>query len=432
MPESDDGAKRGRPRIVDNRGQVRQVFQNLVKHFDLVADALSGAIEGGDKNMDEAIQDLSSINVLLPYGEGTYHLNPNLRSFLKDHLNQFNAFETLTRITPIITRARLQWNELRDLQSHGEIADAERVEESLDFTITEIIHSNQRNLMLLTSLLSSEYGNVASLRAKMRQNEYYRRQIIQLLRELISVNAFIDLVNQELHDRAEVSMRARQMIRSRLSGRYSHWITSLNDIQAIISRRLFLARKLAQRLFALSQASLWLSRHSTCDGFEVEPGQDVNLALVRPIPIKVRPQIDVADHEQQVEESLEKAVRLMPSPRTVPRLTETREIQRVCATANRELEDAVEPADTLIMDLVQSLHATPGQPVSLVGWAPGKRTEHGIGNEAWVLYAAGQLALYPGIRMQFQMAQRDQAVINDIFHDILVQAEFPALKRAAA
>lgn len=416
---------RGRKKIVDNRGQIRQVFQHLQKHFDVLADALEGAVENHDKTRTTAIQELAAINALLPYGEESYHLNPHLRHYLKDHLNLYQAFESLTRISPTITQARLHWHELCDLQSHGELEDAEQVEDSLDHTITNLIHSNERNLMLLTAMVSSEYGNVTSLRAKIRQNEHYRRQVIQLLKELISVEALLSRINENPYEKGEIVLRARHMVNARLTGRRASWVSRLNDIQAVISRKLFLARKLAQQLYALSQAALWLSRNPTTDGIDLEPTTQTPSstldALCRPASIRVRPQIDFADNSLYTEEVLERALRRLPAASHIT-VSEEHGIQRVLAINNDLAQETMLPADQLIADLVLYLQQHQNSALSLLAWRVDERQKEAIGDEVWVLYAANQLVLYPNIDLEYHIAPALQGYYNDALHDVTVRS----------
>ncbi|MCX5589702.1 hypothetical protein [Alcaligenes endophyticus] len=415
---------RGRKKIIDNRGQIRQVFQYLQKHFDVLADALDGALENHDKARTTAIQELASINALLPYGEESYHLNPHLRHYLKDHLNLYQAFESLTRISPMITQARLHWHELCDLQQHGEHEDAEQVEDSLDHTITNLIHSNERNLMLLTAMVSSEYGNVASLRAKIRQNEHYRRQVVQLLKELISVEALLGRINENPYEKGEVILRARQMVNARLTGRRAGWVSRLNDIQAVISRKLFLARKLEQQLYALSQAALWLSRNPTTDGIDLAPSAQTPAitldALCRPTSIRVRPQIDFTDRTYHIEEALERALRRLPAPASTS-VEKDHGIQRVHAVSNEVAQEALLPADQLIAQLVQHLQKHQSSALSLLQWQIEQRHTEAIADEIWILYASSQLLLYPRIELEYHIGPALSGHYNDRLEDVTVR-----------
>ena len=422
MNQTATRANSGRRKILDNRGQIRQVFQLLQKHFDVLADALDGALENHDKNRSVAIQELASIHAILPYGEDSYHLNPHLRHYLKDYLNLYMAFETLTRISPLITQARLHWHELCHLQRHGEHRDAEQVEDSLDHTMTSLIHSNERNLTLLTSKVSSEYGNVSSLRAKIRENEQYRRQIIQLLKELISVEELLKLVNENPTERGDVVIRTRQMINARLSSRRGIWVSRLNDIQAVISKRLFLARKLERQLLALSQASLWLSRNPTLDGLDIDPAidqaPDVLDALYRPIAIRVPPQTAFNDRNPHIEDALEKAVQRLPARPTAPTSDSDHGIQRVQALTNEVIEDEALVVDQLIHALVQHLYEQKTPSVSLRNWRCEQRQAEHIDDEVWVLYAANQLVLYEDIHLEFHIHPPMPAQFNDLLYDV--------------
>ena len=63
-----------------------------------------------------------------------------------------------------------------ELKADGEVAEAERMQWSLDDTISEVVYVMDRNLNVLNSQLSTDYGNVESRRIKSRQNQFYDRE----------------------------------------------------------------------------------------------------------------------------------------------------------------------------------------------------------------------------------------------------------------
>ena len=59
--------------------QVQRLLAGLAKHADLVAEAFEGSVSGDDKQRNSGIEALFNLNVLKPYDEDSYRLNPRLR-----------------------------------------------------------------------------------------------------------------------------------------------------------------------------------------------------------------------------------------------------------------------------------------------------------------------------------------------------------------
>src|SRR4051812_42549565 len=100
--------------------QVQKVLLALAKHADLVAEAFEGSVSGGDKQRNTSIEALSNLNVLKPYDEDSYRLNPRLREFIADYFSSYQAFQALRRVSGTMQQASEQWRELRRLKLEGE------------------------------------------------------------------------------------------------------------------------------------------------------------------------------------------------------------------------------------------------------------------------------------------------------------------------
>jgi hypothetical protein len=180
----------------ESSGQIQKVLNTLASHGDLIAEAMLGPVYAGGKR-DKAIDSLASVHALAPYEEGAYQLNPRLREFISDHLVSYNAFQTLTRLSEKIHQAYVQWTNLRHLHQEGLIADTENLEWALDATVTSISYEMDRNLTLLNSHISTEYGNVESLLAKIRQNAFYADEVRHCLNEIRKLDERMAEIDQE-------------------------------------------------------------------------------------------------------------------------------------------------------------------------------------------------------------------------------------------
>ena len=97
-------------------GQVQRLFKLLATHAELLEEAFQGSVSGGDKARNTALETLHNQNVLKPYDEGQYRLNPRLREFIADFLESYQAFQALRRVDGTKRQAMEQWEELRRLK----------------------------------------------------------------------------------------------------------------------------------------------------------------------------------------------------------------------------------------------------------------------------------------------------------------------------
>jgi hypothetical protein len=106
----------------------------------LVAEAFEGSVSGGDKQRNAGIDALSGLNVLKPFDEDSYRLNPRLREFIADFFTSYQAFQALRRVSGTMQQAREQWRELRRLKMDGESRrDILQMQAALDDSVVEIV-----------------------------------------------------------------------------------------------------------------------------------------------------------------------------------------------------------------------------------------------------------------------------------------------------
>lgn len=405
------------PARQESRNQVRQILAVMNRHGDVISDAVDGTVDLRDAAYNTGIDALVGINALMPFEEGQYQLNPRIRSFLSEQLAQYSAFQALTRISDQIHGARTKWRELVHIKESGDLRDMAALEESLGYTVNEIVHFTVQNLLLLNIQISTDYGNVETLKAKLRQNAFYGNGVKNLAAELEQLEAFTIEIDRGALSKGLHSVR--HMVNTRIRSRLGMWMSRLNDVQATITKRLFIAKKLDSELMYLSKAVLWLTRNPTRGGFEVFVDEKVDAALLRPVAIKVRPQVDVSDAGAPVQDIYVKAIqRLKPMPDPWER-KETVIRQYVLSTAVKEIEAELTIEDALMEELVDALYESDEPYLSVSQWQPEKRAMHAIDTESWLLYAAGQLHMM-GMHVEFNMTERQAGVFNDVFEDVLV------------
>lgn len=396
--------------------QVRSVLEVLAKHWDLIAEGLSGPVVGGERGRARQVDVLAGVHALLPFEEDVFHLNPRLRSYLTDHLSFFGAFQTVTRLTEHILRARNQWSQLKEMKREGNLKDMDAMAWGLDDTVSDIVYFMEQNLLLLNSQVFTRYGNVSTLKAKKAQNRFYGQEVKHCLRELQSVDQMVEEISTEAISAGLLA--TRQVVNGRLRSRLAGWVARLNDIQAVITRRLFIARKLEQRLRQLSSVSLWLVRNPTRSGVEVSVDDSSPVGLFRPIGIKVSPQIDFSVTTGSVSEVMLAAVARLPKRVDPAERKKPAEPQRVLAEAMPVVKEPLAPEDVAIMQLLQDIKAAGREGISLARWRMGRAELDSISLEEWLYYAANQL-VSAGKRVVFVQSPRTEEMMNQPFHDVL-------------
>ena len=403
----------------ESSGQIQKVLNTLASHGDLIAEAMVGPIYAGGKR-DKAIDALVSVHALAPYEEGAYQLNPRLREFISDHLVSYNAFQTLTRLGEKIHQAYVQWTNLRQLHQEGLVADTENLEWALAATVTGISYEMDRNLTLLNSHISTEYGNVESLQAKIRQNAFYADEVRHCLNEIRKLDERMAEIDQEALGTG--LLRARALVNSRKRSRLHPWTTRLNDIQREISKRLFTARKLAQKLRNLGRVALWLTQNRLSNGFDLDVNETMPVAILMPEPVPNTWNIDVRDTDPVVFDGLVVAAARLPAPRQQLDAEQAPAATLEVFSTEQVVEQLVrDPVDELIEKLFDFMAERPEERVSLLQWKCLGELPGDVSDEEWLLYTSTQAASV-GYQVDLQLIERPVGVFNDIFEDVIVSS----------
>ncbi|MBE0548499.1 MAG: hypothetical protein IH627_12810 [Rubrivivax sp.] len=404
--------------------QVQRLLAGLAKHADLVAEAFEGSVSGGDKQRNASIEALFNLNVLKPYDEDSYRLNPRLREFMADYFSSYQAFQALRRVSGTMQQAQEQWRELRRLKTAGATKDAGRLHAALDESIVEMAYSIEHNLTLLHSLISTQYGNVDDLNSKLRQNKYYAQQVKLFLQDVEAIDVFVDRVADEAI--AVGLPEVRLLVTRRLAARRLQWTSQIKDAQAVISKRLFEAKLMEVRLKRLSRFALWLTRNKTSDGWELAVEEKADVALFRPERVELRPQPDVSDMDPATRDGLLAAVAKMPTRPTMA-AADADPGPQLLLEDDPEIEEVLEPQQLALRELTaQAASAT--EPISLLRWKRERLELATVLDEAWLMFACLQLK-GSGLRVEFvQRDDLDPFPINERFHDVEVRC---ALAEAA-
>lgn len=401
---------------MNERGaQVQRLLATLAKHGDLVAEAFDGAVVRGDKARNGAIAALRDVNALKADDEDTYRLNPRLREYISDHLSTYHAFQALRRVSGVTAQARRQWEEMRQLKRSGARRDLERLEAALDESIVEMAYSIEHNLLMLHSLISTQYGNVDNLQSKLRQNRYYANQVRVFLQDVEAIDTWIEQVGDQAT--ADGLPQIRQLVARRLGGaKHLLWTSQIKDAQQEISKRLFEAKRMETRLKQIARFALWLGRNRTIDGWDLPVDATLRADILRPESIPVRPQPDVAENEPIVRQALISAAAKLPARPVVTLEQEEAPPQLLIEDDPVALEE-LEPHQYALHELITFLTTSHGR-ISLLQWKDSRPELARLEDEAWLMFAGLQLK-GAGFRVRYlHDALLDPFPVNEPFFDI--------------
>lgn len=406
-----------KPKSVTQRDQVQKILETLHRHSDVISMSLVGRIS--DTNTDETtgkgITALTGVGALMPMGDGAYHLNPRIRRFLNERLSQFSALQALTRISEQLQSGRAQWRELIAMQTIGDVGTKSEMEDALIYTVGEIVYFMRQNLRLLTHQTATDFGNVESMKRKLRQNRFYSDNVKTLVVELDQLDAFLSVVETES---LQFNLHAmRNLLMGQIKSQMGHWRHQLNEIQSLISQRLFLRRKIEEDLRLLFDAGLWLETNPTLNGLEVEIGQSAPPVLLSPAPIKVRSHYDIRTKATDQENILCSVASKLPVTKVMGEAKEPRVKQVVLSDEPEVAEMELSPEDILVQELIARLKISEGA-FEIIQWQRDRRLAANIGDEEWLLYASSQLAI-AGIHTELQIIHGHDT-FNAVFDDVMV------------
>lgn len=401
-------------RPTNQRDQVQKILGTLHRHSDVVSMSLAGRLSDVDDSIGSGIAALTGIGALLPMGEGSYQLNPRIRRFLHERLSHFSALQALTRISEQLDSGRAQWRELTELQSNGDFAGKADVEEALTYTVGEIAYFMRQNLRILNHQTATNFGDVQSMKRKLRQNRFYDKNVIELIKELDQLDAFLLMVETESlqYNLLEI----RNLLMSQVKSQVGTWRYQLNEIQALITNLRFELRRVQKDWRLLFDACLWLESNPTLNGIEVELGSEPPPELLPITPIKIRSHLDIWQINESSDEILRHVASKLPAEKSVKPKKEAKTRQVVISTESDLVDPEISPEDLLIAELIAQIQAG-GKAFELRSWQVDRRKAAGIGDEEWLLYATTQLAI-ADIHTELQFVKATDTW-NEVFDDVM-------------
>ena len=237
-----------------------------------------------------------------------------------------------------------------------------------------------------------------------------------------SITQFSQSVNEQAIARG--LPEARMLVSRRLGSQVLKWSGLIKDAQSVISTRLFDARLMDRRQKLLSGVALWLGRHKTTAGWdiEVDPAHPLAASMLRPAAIAIRVQPDVADTDDLINaDLLSRVLPLLPPPK-LPKGPKKPSSPQALIEDEDEDEDEEEQIPShvrAIMALASELRGSE-EKVSLLEWKRGRMDLSEVDDSAWLMYCYPRLASL-GLNAQMVDSKPTQLFsVNELFDDVLV------------
>lgn len=406
--------------MIEAPSLIQQLLKALADHSDLVSEAIKGPVSTGGKR-NKGVDALIRMRALMPVDEDTYYLNPLLREFIGDYVVSYGAFRQLAQLDMPIRQLRLEFDNLREFRREGSVRDADRAMDRLDEAVVRIGFFMDQNLQMLSAKVTTNFGDVDSVAGKIRENKFYIDEVRRFSRQIVSLNAKVQEMEQEA-----VGLQlpeVRRLLNVRILSRLTDWTARIGDIQRVVSKNLFALRQIEQRQRNLANVALWLSKNRMSDGFELDVTPEAAERMVTPVGLVATWNVDVADNDIAVTQGILAAAKRLP-PTTITPKPDPIESPEVLNTAQAVVEPEVDPIDELIdayVEHIRSLdHHDSEQPASLLEWrerfGEAFGLERNVTDEEWLLYACAQIAS-TGLKVEVVARPRAPGEYNDIFTD---------------
>lgn len=405
---------------INDKTQLEQLFHVLFKYSSYVQTAMYEPLRVGDPAADTAITQLVRVNALMPYDDQSYSLNPHLRNLIQELYNQYGASQTITRISGLIDDIKLQYKNVVALENNGNIDDALKVADTMDWSVNAIIHHSNKNISLLFEQISSNYGDVSSLNAKLLQNIFYEEQVRLILMEMIQLK----LMCKELdHVGTGVQFRVAQAIVNRIIVRQLNWDQRLMEIKSKLSKLRFEINKLSKQESNLAKVAQFFMQNPTQSGLDMEFERGVPAHLLHPQKISVRSSINLESLDDHG--GFDLILFRLPGAKNMfemPPVKHDPLLNRVLATEMEVVEDQVSPIEQSLNELISAILDNAKQEYSLLEWQRHIRVQEGVDDECWIYFCATQLRGHR-VALRFDPVKSDSTVINDWFTDIYAIAK---------
>lgn len=370
-----------------NRPQpVKEALSTLARNSDIIASLLSEH-EISQHGLPRAtISALRQVSAILPAGEDSFRLHPRLRDYLSQHLQLFPSYESLTAIGSQVVQLGALRTEADAVRRDGDAESLRMLQDSMTSLIYDIAAAMDHNLSFLGRLLSTQYGNVRSLQAKIAQNRWYSQQSASLGHDLGRLAAVAGALEEESSSRgwSDLARVARRV----LLGRMQLWQHTLSDIQTLLREEIYRFRRVSNEVDNLAKADAFLARQPAWRGLDVDLEMDDKVSVLVPAKLApFRPHAEPSDPEPMVRKDLVAIVQALPPRDRV--VADARPAPIRVVRSEPKPKPVIAPLSLALKALEADISRE--TPLSLANWRHGNEQARAMEEGVWLVFAVTAL-----------------------------------------
>jgi hypothetical protein len=365
---------------------IKDVTLALNRHADVVERALGGLISEGEEASRASIAGLRQASALRAAGQEGFRLHPRLREFLFDHLQLFPAYQSLTEIGSRISQMQALWSEVDSATRDGDRDTLHSLLDSLNTVVYDIADGMERNLHFLSGLLSTKYGNVQSLSAKISQNRYYQHQSAGLASDMNRLERLATILETEAETRRMPELA--RLIRQEILDKAALWQHGLAEMHIFLRRELFRTREVHTSLKHLARADTFLRQQPAWRGFEIELGEQIPDVLLAARLPRIAAHVEPLDPDKGVREALYGILGGLPARKEpAPPAGPPRRYKYVPAPREDDSEEQQESPLALALDaLDREVLQAGGSGVGLAEWRSRVPAAAALQEGVWLMF----------------------------------------------
>lgn len=370
---------------------IKDALQSLSRYADVVEQAVMGGTVAQESLPKQAVQALRQASALRAAGQDEWRLHPRLREYLQDHLQMFPKFQSLTDIGAKLTLIAMLHSDALSSVSERDFESLESQLDAIETAVYDIADATDRNLTFLAGMVSTRYGDVRTLTAKIAQNRWYLKQSSHLGQDLTRLGGVVGRVEKEAEERG---WAIAGLIRRVLLSKVHIWQHGLSDIQTQIREEIFRTRQIEVNLRNLAKADQFLTQNPSWSGFERDHEGLPEVFLHALLP-KLSPHVEPTDADSGVRHDLRDLVIALPAKKVTLPPTPAAVLQVSHASDADEGEsESATPAAIALVDLMrQVLEAT--KAVSVLEWRKQSDAASQLEPGVWVFFATTALEAGP-------------------------------------
>jgi hypothetical protein len=289
----------------------------LAAHKDLIEEAYARG--GVRRNVDNAreVMTLHQYRILVSDGQDEYHLSRTFSRFLDDVTQRQRLYEALgENIGALNDRIYNLKAEFATAVRESRVEEMDIIAAQFTDACADLSDAISTSLSRLLVQAESRFGVVASVAAKLRQNEHYLKQA-ERLSEAVSALSRIQDARWEIHNGDPIYADLTGPYHRLVASRLGEWNAEILRVTSILKTFLFRLRQVAPDVSRLRAFADFLHHHPGYESPDFTDRRTLPAWALRDPGIQVAAHADVQD--ESIGPELEAIASKLPAPKVAVR-----------------------------------------------------------------------------------------------------------------